>query len=102
MSSTPDNFKRPPVIVPTFLYHLPPFLLTSLPPSPQPVPSTHAPSRNPVCSLRRSLTVYYLGLASRSFLSAGTPRFQTVENDDDDHIDDGRDDDDNITDVSER
>ena len=58
------------LILLSYLYHLPPFRLISLPPSPQPVPSTHAPSRNPVCSLRRSLTVYYLGLASRSFLTS--------------------------------
>ena len=45
-------------------------LSPSPPPSSHPVPSTHAPPRNPVCSLRRSLTVYYLGLASRSFLTS--------------------------------
>ena len=49
-------------MIPTSLYHRPRFLLTALPPSPQPVPSTHAPSRNHVCSLRRSITEYSLEL----------------------------------------
>ena len=67
-------------MIPTSLYQLPRFLLTALPPSPQLVPSTHAPSRNHVCSLRRSITEYSLELFME--LPPASPQFLNVENDD--------------------
>jgi len=89
------------LILLSYLYHLPPFLL---PPRHHPIPSL--PPTLPLATLSARSVAPPLCIISAwhlvAFWRAATPRFQTVENDDDDHIDDRRDDDVHLTDVSER